>query len=164
MRTKPNRIQKQRRTETQEKAASEEVSDIQLNTESTEQPVCVSEIVTGVIDMSKAQRSDEELCELKETKAGLSEGNMTELDEISQCTDVELRNEEQWSDTSDVAREVEKNMYTLEQINSFLDETKGKAGVEVGDFFPDLEKFVASVVWARKTSSFEELHSRKGFG
>ncbi len=29
------------------------MSDIQLNTESTEQPVCVSEIVTGVIDMSK---------------------------------------------------------------------------------------------------------------
>ncbi len=154
----------QMRTETQEKAASEEVSDIQLNTEGTEQPVCVSEIVTDVIDMSEAQRSDEGLCELKEIKAGSSEGNMTEeLDEISQCTDVELRNEEQWSDTSDVAREVEKDMYTLEQINSFLDETKGKAGVEVGDFFPDLEKFVASVVWARKTSSFEELSQQKRF-
>ncbi len=46
----------------------------------------------------------------------------------------------------------------------FLDETKGKAGVEVGDFFfPDLEKFVASVVWARKTSSFEELSQQKRF-
>lgn len=159
-------IEKQR-TEMQEKAASEEVSDISLNAGSTEQPVCVSEIVTDVIDvtdMSEVQRGDEGLCELKETKAGDFEGNMTdELDEISQCTDVGLRNEEQWSDTSDVAREVEKDMYTLEQINSFLDETKGKAGVEVGDFFPDLEKFVASVVWARKTSSFEELSQQKRF-
>ncbi len=48
------------------------MSDIQLNTESTEQPVCVSEIVTDVIDMSEAQRSDEGLGELKEIKAGSS--------------------------------------------------------------------------------------------
>ncbi len=40
---------------------------------------------------------------------------------------------------------------------------KEKAGVEVGDFFPDLEKFVASVVWVRKTSSFEELSQQKRF-
>ncbi len=49
--------------------------------------------------MIEAQRGDEGLCELKETKAGISEGNMTEeLDEISQCTDIGLRNEEQWSE------------------------------------------------------------------
>ncbi len=44
---------------------------------------------------------------------------MTELDEISQCTDVELRNEEQWSDTSDVAREVEKICILLNRSTLF---------------------------------------------
>lgn len=62
-----------------------------------------------------------------------------------------------------MANVAEKDMYTLEQINSFLDETKGKTGVEVSDFFPDLEKFIASVVWARKTYSVEELSQQKRF-
>lgn len=30
-------------------------------------------------------------------------------------------------------------------------------------FFPDLDKFVASVVWARKTSRFEDLSQQKRF-
>ncbi len=38
-----------------------------------------------------------------------------------------------------------KDLYTVDDINRFLDETKGKVRVEVGTFFPDLEKFVASV-------------------
>ncbi len=40
---------------------------------------------------------------------------------LSQYTD------EQWSDEF---KEVVKDLYPLEQINSFLDKTKGKAGVE----------------------------------
>lgn len=100
-------------TEMQEKAASKEVSDINLNAGSIEQPVCVSETVTDVTDvtdMSEAQGGDKGMCEHKETKTGVSEGNITdELDEMSQCTDVGLRNEEQWSDTSDMARVAEKD-------------------------------------------------------
>lgn len=74
-----------------------------------------------------------------------------------------MRNEEQWSDTSDIVRGAEKDLYTLEKITSFLDETRGKAGVEVSDFFffPYLENFVASVVW--ETSSFEEFSQQKRF-
>jgi len=36
------------------------------------------------------------------------------------------------------------DFYSVEQINSFLDETKGRS-VNVEEFFPDLEKFIASV-------------------
>lgn len=55
----------------------------------------------------------------------------------------------------------ERNLYTVEQINSFLDETKGKSGVEISDFFPDIDKFVASVMRARKVSSYEEFSQQK---
>ncbi|KAI4881111.1 hypothetical protein NFI96_017176, partial [Prochilodus magdalenae] len=40
-------------------------------------------------------------------------------------------------------------LYTVDQINVFLDETKGRS-VEVRDFFPDLEKFVCSVLRVQK--------------
>ncbi len=63
-----------------------------------------------------------------------------------------------------VAREVEKDMYTLEQINSFLDETKGKAGVEVGDFFPDLESLLPLLYGQGKQVALKSFHSRRGFG
>ncbi len=69
------------------------------------------------------------------------------------------QDDDQWSD---FARGTKKDMYTVEQINSFLDETKGKAGVGVGDFFPDIDKFISSV-WARKVSSLEELSQQKQF-
>jgi len=67
-----------------------------------------------------------------------------------------MKNDEQWS-------EAVKDMYTPEQINSFLDKTKGKSGVEIGDYFPDGEKFICSVIWARKMSSYDELSQQKRF-
>lgn len=57
----PQKHTEEQRTETQEKAASEAVSDI-------------SETVTGEIE-SEAQGNDGGICE-PETKAGVSEGNM----------------------------------------------------------------------------------------
>lgn len=55
------------------------------------------------------------------------------------------------------------DLYTLEQINSFLDKTKGRAGVEVCDYFPDVEKFVSSVMMVRRMSSYNELSQQKRF-
>lgn len=60
-------------------------------------------------------------------------------------------------------KENEKDLYSVEEINSFLDKTKGKAGVEVHKFFPELDKFVSSVMWARKVSSYKELSQQKRF-
>lgn len=36
----------------------------------------------------------------------------------------------------------DKDRYTVEQLNMFLDETKGKSDVEFSNYFPDLGKFV----------------------
>lgn len=65
------------------------------------------------------------------------------------------------SDISDCPK-VGDDLYTVEQINEFLDETKGKK-VDVADYFPDADKFVASVVSARKTYNFSVLSQQKRF-
>ncbi len=57
---------------------------------------------------------------------------------------------------------MKEDLYSVAQINVFLDETKGKK-VEVSDFFPDLDKFIASVMWARRHSSHEDLSQHKHF-
>jgi len=79
-----------------------------------------------------------------------------EMEDLSQCSNDGMKNDEQWSE--DV-----KDMYTVEQINSFLDETKGKSGVEIEDYFPDIKKFISSVMWARKMSNYDELSQQKRF-
>lgn len=79
---------------------------------------------------------------------GAEEGLADELDSLSQQTDDSIKDDEQWSDFMGMAGEHEKDLYSVEEINSFLDKTKGKAGVEVHKFFPDLDKFVSSVMWA----------------
>ncbi len=90
----------------------------------------------------------------------LEEDEGDEMDGLSQSTEDSVR-DEQWSEMERVR---ESDLYTVEQINCFLDETKGKAGVEIGDFFPDLEKFVSSsVAWARKMSNCTELSQQKRF-
>lgn len=81
---------------------------------------------------------------------------------MSQCADDGSRDGEHWSDT-DVRSVAEQDLYTPEQINYVLDETKGKTGVELSDFFSDPEKFIASVIMARKTSNYEGLSQKKRY-
>lgn len=74
-----------------------------------------------------------------------------------------MRNEEQWSDTSDIVRVAEKDLYTLEKITSFLDETRGKAGVEVSDFFfPQILKSLLPLLYGKQVA-LKSFHSRRGF-
>ncbi len=54
------------------------------------------------------------------------------------------------------------DLYSPEQINVFLDETKGRK-VEIGNFFPDLDKLVLSVMKARQECSLEVLTQQKWF-
>lgn len=97
------------------------------------------------------------------TARGADEGLADELDSLSQQTDDSIKDDEQWSDFMEMEGEQEKDLYSVEEINSFLDKAKGKAGVEVHKFFPDLDKFVSSVMWARKVSSYKELSQQKRF-
>lgn len=58
------------------------------------------------------------------TQAKCSEEDVGyEMDGLSQSTEDSVSNE-QWSEMERVR---ESDLYTVEQINSFLDETKGKA-------------------------------------
>lgn len=90
----------------------------------------------------------------------VEEGSVDELDGVSQCTDDNMN--EQWFEGEEMSKVMKEDLYTVAQISGFLDETKGKK-VEVSDFFPDLDKFIASVMWARRHSSYEELSQQKHF-
>lgn len=54
------------------------------------------------------------------------------------------------------------SLYTLEEINSFLDDTFGRQ-VNIKDFFPDVEKFERSVAFYYKNVSHELLSEKKRF-
>lgn len=158
------RDSEEQKDEELEEGEQQEVSETNAIVSSEEQPGCssVSGSVKVVIDKSEVKSGVEDVCEVSdEAQAESVEENMAdEMDVLSQCTDDGIRDDDQWSDFS---RGTDKDMYTVEQINSFLDESKGKAGVEVGDFFPDIDKFISSVMWARKVSSLEELSQQKRF-
>lgn len=85
--------------------------------------------------------------EEEEIDHGIEEGdeddNMSEMSDIpSQCGDEQL--------------------YTVKEINDFLDETFGRK-FEVREFFPDVNKFLISVIKLQKSVGFEELSRRKRF-
>ncbi len=123
-----------------------------------EKPACSTAVDKDVsvcvdVDEHKAQSETEDMCEsVVAGEAGASEGNMVEeMEDLSQCTDDGLRDDDElWSDAAKMG---DNDLYTLDQINNFLDETKGKTGVEISDFFPDIEKFVSSVMVVRRTST-----------
>ena len=54
------------------------------------------------------------------------------------------------------------DLYTLEEISGFLDETFGKS-VKVSEFFPDTEKFIRSVVTLQKEVGADMLDEKKRF-
>ncbi len=84
------------------------------------------------------------------------------LDGMSQYTDDSMKDDDQWSEGAEFSNVMKEDLYSVAQINVFLDETKGKK-VDVSDFFPDLDKFIASVMWARRHSNHEELSQQKRF-
>ncbi len=143
---------------TEEGNGQQEVSDLNVNAGCAEQAGCSylpdqAVSVGDEKDQSDAEDNIVQKCEAMEEMAD-------ETESLSQYTDDDMRNNERWSD---VSSKFVKDLYPLEQINSFLDKTKGKSGVEIRDYFPDVEKFIASVMWFRKESSYDELSQQKIF-
>ncbi len=64
-------------------------------------------------------------------------------------------------DSQDISIE-DSSLYTLEEINGFLDETFGKQ-VNIKDFFPDVVKFERSVAFLQKTVNLDQLSEKKRF-
>ncbi len=152
------------RAEEQDKGAAEEVngqqevSDLNVNAGCAEQAGCsyLPDQAVSVGDEKDQSDAEDDIVQ----KCDAVEEMADETESLSQYTDDDMRDNERWSD---VSSEFVKDLYPLEQINSFLDKTKGKSGVEIRDYFPDVEKFIASVMWFRKESSYDELSQQKRF-
>ncbi len=78
---------------------------------------------------------------------------------MSQYTDDSMKDDDQWSEQAEISKVMKEDSQTVVQINVFIDEMKGKK-VEVSDFFPDLDKFIASVMWTRRHVVMKHYHSR----
>lgn len=152
------------RVEEQDKGATEEVNGQQEVSDSVVNAGCVEQSGSSYLPdkaVSIGDENDQSDADEDTVQKFVSEENLAdETESLSQYTDDGMRDDEQWPD---VSKEVVKDLYPLEQINSFLDKTKGKAGVEIRDYFPDAEKFIASVMWFRKESSYDELSQQKRF-
>ncbi len=73
-----------------------------------------------------------------------------------------MRDDDMLSDISAVGSQKMEDMYSLDEINDFLDTTFGKV-VEVEDFFPDVEKFIFSVKVLQRAVSYDVLSKQKRF-
>lgn len=75
----------------------------------------------------------------------------------------EMGDDDSLSEMSDIISQCgDDQLYTVKEINDFLDETFGKT-FDVKSFFPDVERFVRSAVKIQKSVGFEELSRRKRF-
>ncbi|KAL1268630.1 hypothetical protein QQF64_033993 [Cirrhinus molitorella] len=144
----------ERRTVEQEEGPTEEskiqeVSEVNLLAVNIEQTGCSSVSdkygeVTDDNDKIEAQGVVEHVREVVDAiqAESFEESMVDDTDVLSVCTDDGLGDDER--------KETEKDLYTVAEINSFLDKTKGKVGVEVSNYIPDTEKCIASVMRARK--------------
>lgn len=76
------------------------------------------------------------------------------------CTDADLG----MGDDDDIGSQCGSadDVYTLQDINDFLDVTFGKT-IEVKDFFPDVDKFIYTVKLLQRNVSYEALSKQKRF-
>lgn len=66
------------------------------------------------------------------------------LSSTEMVREEEIRDDDMLSDISEIGSKNMEEMYSLDEINDFLD-TSFRKVVEVKDFFPDVEKFIVSV-------------------
>lgn len=78
-------------------------------------------------------------------------------------SDVDLESIESFSDMDDAegTESLSARLYTLKQINDFLDETKGARKPQIETFFPDLKRFLVSCKMAMNKATDEELSIQK---
>ncbi len=86
----------------------------------------------------------------------------TMLNYTEEVEEEGMRDDDMLSDISEVGSQKMEDMYSLDEINDFLDTTFGKV-VEVEDFFPDVEKFIFSVKVLQRAVSYDVLSKQKRF-
>lgn len=133
-------------------------SDVGVEVESSEQAECSSALVIND-DVEEAKENEI----VSQTVIKIAEKCFVDdTDGLSQYTDDSMRDDGHWSEGSEMSKVDTEDLYTVAQINAFLDETKGRS-IEVSEFFPDLDKFISSVMWARKSCNNDELSKQKRF-
>lgn len=157
------RYEEQDNGATEEVEGQQEVSDSNVNHAGcVEQPGgshLPDKDVSASVDDNVGDAEDKGMNSDVVQVVGSQEKMDDEFECLSQCTDDGMKDDE-WPE---MTKEAEKDLYSVEQINSFLDQTKGKSGVEISDYFPDTEKFIVSAMRARKVSSYEELTQQKRY-
>lgn len=81
------------------------------------------------------------------------------LSSTEMVREEEIRDDDMLSDISEIGSKNMEEMYSLDEINDFLDTSFGKV-VEVKDFFPDVEKFIISV---KALQCYDVLSKQKRF-
>lgn len=140
--------------ENETQGAEEAVELNEENDNQIEESVIVSNEITGTV-VNNVRSEDME-------HAASSGGNNVGSSKSEINGDAEMRDEDALSEFSDIGSQVIEDMYSLEEINDFLDTTFGKV-VEVEHFFPDVKKCIMSVLWLQKTVSYEVLDKKKRF-
>ncbi len=106
-----------------------------------------------------------ETCEDSEV-VQMNEVVNVEMNKMLSCIEVDreegIRDDDMHSDISEIGSQNMDEMYSLDEINDFLDTSFGKA-VEVKDFFSDVKKFIISVKVLQRTVSYDVLSKQKRF-
>lgn len=64
---------------------------------------------------------------------------------------------------SDIVSQENELPYSLQEIIYILDEIYGKQSLEINNFFPDVDRFINSVLKIRKLFGYEQLSKQKRF-
>ncbi|TWW71424.1 hypothetical protein D4764_17G0009070 [Takifugu flavidus] len=135
-------------TEEVEMGATEEVKmgvNVQTGAAVEEQPG--AEGVSG----DQGQAAGEQLPDRPAEMLSVDEGGEEVMESYS----------DSWGSVAD-SQSLTGDLYTLEDVTSFLDETFGQS-VKAADFFPDPEKFLKSALMLQKAVGVDLLDERKRF-
>jgi len=119
------------------------------------------------VDINDGDHEDEESLRSKLPKVAINDAQNTGQICLSQLTDAEeqddMEDDDRFSEASDIPSQFsEDQLYTVTEVNDFLDATFGKT-IEISEFFPDAKKFLQSAVKIQQTASYDELSRRKRF-
>ncbi|CAM4380158.1 unnamed protein product [Leuciscus chuanchicus] len=92
--------------------------------------------------------------------------DQSQEDNVSQEVDFDKDDEELYgSDVMDLENTSEgrTKLYSLQQINTFLDNTKGLRKPSIESYFPDLKLFLVSCTVAMRKATFDELDRPKRY-
>ncbi len=101
------------------------------------------------------------VCDAEKSRTDSMTAAEDDLSEESSVLDMDSCSQYGFEESSQDTQK-ELSLYTLEEIDQFLDNTFGKQ-VDVKDFFPDVEKFVKSVIFLQKTVGVDLLSEKKRF-